>query len=745
MIEQAKWISAPEDIGDISPCFRKTIYIDGAIKCATAKASAMGMYLLSINGKKVGNALLTPGVTSYPHRILYQTYDLSELLQNGENYVEIFGGKGWALGCFGNSGAKPKNFAEYISVIAFLEIEYCDGRVEKVITDQTWDCFTSHILDSELYHGETVDMTAEIRSLGKAVEDTEGKSSLEAQTHEPVIEQERLPVKLVIRTPKGETVLDFGQNIAGYAEIKIKGDRGERIVLSHAEVLDQEGNFYTENMRKARNLNTYVCSGAVDVFKPSFCYQGFRYVRLDEFPKSLDFNNVTAVVIHSDIERTGRFTCGDENLNQLYSNIIWGQKDNFVDIPTDCHQRDERLGWTADIQVFCRTAAINFNIERFLDKWLRDMSLEQRSDGAVCRIVPFYQRKLGGRISAGWGDAATVVPWELYRAYGNKEVLEKYYDMMTRWVEYIHNFGDEEFLWIGGDHYGDWLALDTFDGGYRGATQTDLLASAYFAYSTSLVIKAGKVLGNDVSTYEKLLQNIKETFRKAFMKDGLPVIYPKADGLDKNRVVKADTQTACAMILCFDLCEEQERATLAAHLVELIKQSDGLMTTGFLGTPLLLHALSRNGYHDVAYSLLLEKRSPSWLFSVEHGATTIWEHWDSIKADGSFWSADMNSFNHYAYGSVFDWIFEYVGGISIPDGGEGYSRVCISPVPNKALRFADVGINTKQGELGVRWEYLNDQIKYDITIPQGVVATLDLPDLHMTLCEGSHVFLQPEG
>ena len=736
----AKWIRAPEDIGDISPRFCKDIYVKNSVKKATLYVSAMGVYNAYLNGNKIGNALLAPGFTSYSHRALYQEYDVTGQLIEGENRLEIICGKGWALGRFGNSGAKPKNFAENISVIACVKIEYCNGSGEDLTTDESWDTFSSFILDSELYHGETVDMTADIRYLGKAQEDTAPKPRLEQQTHGVVSEQERFAVKQVIKTPKGETVLDFGQNIAGYAEIRVKGNRGDRIVLSHAEVLDRDGNFYTENMRKARNLNTYVLSGGDDVFKPSFCYQGFRYVRLDEYPKELDLNNIIAVVIHTNMERTGRFCCGDERINRLYSNIIWGQKDNFVDIPTDCHQRDERLGWTADLQVFCRTAAINYNVEDFLDKWLRDMSLEQRADGSVCRIVPFYQRKLGGRISAAWADAATVVPWELYRAYGNKAILEKYYGMMTRWVEYIHNFGDEEFLWIGGDHYGDWLALDAGDGSYYGATQTDLLASAYFAYSTSLVVKAGRVLGKDVSKYEELLVNIKKAFRSAFMRDGLPVIYPKADAFAKNRTVKADTQTACAMILCFELCEEYERAALAEHLAELIKQNDGLMTTGFVGTPLLLHALSRNGYGDLAYSLLLERRAPSWLYSVEHGATTVWEHWDSIREDGSFWSADMNSFNHYAYGSVFDWIFEYVGGISIPDGGEGYSHVRISPIPNKELGFADVGIKTRHGELSVRWEYTENKVRYDVSVPKGVVADICLPDICETLGGGKYVF-----
>ena len=738
MNKQAKWIKTGVDVGDISPVFGKNFHVAKKIRKATARVSAMGVYNLYLNRRKVGKAILAPGFTSYSHRVLYQTYDITEYLLSGDNRVEILGGKGWALGCFGNSGQRPKNFADNISVIADIEIEYFDGEIERIFTNTDWECFTSYILDSELYHGETVDMTAEVKYLGSAEEDTVSKPSLEPHTHGMIVEQERLEAKRVITTPKGETVIDFGQNLVGYAEIRVKGNRGERIVVSHAEVLDGDGNFYTENMRTAKNLNVYVLSGGEDIFKPTFTYQGFRYVRLDEYPNTLNLEDICAVVIHTEMKRTGRFECGNSDINQLYSNIIWGQKGNYVDIPTDCPQRDERLGWTADAQVFCRTGAINFDVESFFDKWLRDMFLEQKSSGAVCRIVPFYQRSLGGRISAGWADAATVVPWEIYRAYGNKEILEKYYPMMTKWVEYIHNFGDEEFLWIGGDHYGDWLALDAGEGQYFGATQTDLIASAYFAYSTQLTVMAGKALGVDVTYYEELLSNIKKAFREAFMKDGLPVIYPKADAFDKRRTVKADTQTACALILCFGLCEEQEREKLAEHLAMLIKENDGLMTTGFLGTPYLLHALSRNGYSDLAYDLLLEERAPSWLFSVKQGATTVWEHWDSIREDGSFWSPDMNSFNHYAYGSVFDWIFEYAGGISIPEGGEGYSRVRISPVPDERLGYVDVGIQTKYGELSVYWKCEGDLVDYRISIPQGMTAEIEIDGRCDIVCGGEY-------
>ncbi len=739
MNANAKWIKVGADIGTVSPKFRRTVNITGKVKKAEARVSAMGAYNFFVNGKKVGKNILSPGWTSYNMHLLYQTYDITDMLREGENTLGILCGKGWAMSEIGNS-RNSCVYTDHISTVAEIRVEYADGNEAVILTDGQWQCYTSHIMDSEIYHGETVDMTSEIKYLGAAEVDTSPKSWPVPQESGAVIEHERFPVREIIHTPKGETVLDFGQNLSGYVEISVKGERGGRIVLSHAEVLDREGNFYTANMRRARNLNTYILSGDQDIFKPSFCFQGFRYVRLDEYPCEIIAEDFTAVAIYTDMKRTGYFECGNADINQLYSNIIWGQRGNFVDIPTDCPQRDERLGWTADAQVFCRTAAINYDVEKFFDKWLCDMALEQRDNGAVLRVTPFAEKRLGGKISAGWSDACVIVPWEIYRAYGDKNILEKYYPMMTKWIEYIHNFGDEEYLWIGGDHYGDWLAMDAGEGSYYGATQTDFVASAYFAYSTSLVIKAGRVLGKDTSYHEQLYKNIRSAFREAFMKDGLPVIYPKADAFSTKRPVKADTQTAMVIILHFGLCEENERPRLVQRLCELIEENGGRMTTGFIGTAYLMHVLSDNGRTDVAYSLLLQEKAPSWLFSVKHGATTIWEHWDGIKEDGSFWSDNMNSFNHYAYGSVFDWIFETVGGISICDGSVAYERVRIAPTPDKRLGYADCGIETRRGMLSVKWRYEGDRVRYDIEIPEGTTADICLSNETLTVGSGRYSY-----
>lgn len=745
MITDAKWIKYTEDIGTVSPDFRKTVSFKKNIKKATAYVSAMGLYNFYINGSKVGKALLAPGWTVLDKRVQYQTYDITDLVTEDTTF-SIMCGEGWAIGRLGTP-QKPRTqvYADHISVIAEIVVEYEDGSVETVTTDDTWQVYTSKILTSGIYDGETVDTTVEPRFVCNASFDDTITAKLVAQVGEIVCERERIAAKEYIVTPKGERVIDFGQEVAGYVEIKIKGKRGDRIVTSCAEVLDKDGNFYNDNYRSAKNRCEYILSGGDDVFKPSFTFQGYRYIRLDEFPfDEVDLSCFTSVAIYADMKRTGHFHCGYEKLNQLYSNIIWGQRSNFVDIPTDCPQRDERLGWTGDAQVFCRTASINYNTEKFFRKWLGDVALDQREDGGVAGVIPAVKyRSNGARISSGWGDVATIAPWEIYMAYGNREMLREQYDMMKKWVEYIHNVGDEEYLWVGGSHYGDWLAMDAGDDIYIGATQTDLIATAYFAYSTSLVIKAGKVLGEDTAYYEDMLVNIKKAFHEAFMKDGLPTIYPKADAFATDRPVKGLTQTAIVLILKFDICYEDERKYLAETLVKMIRENGNRMTTGFLGTPYILHVLSEEGYTDVAYDLLLQEANPSWLFSVNQGATTMWEHWDSIKLDGSFWSTDMNSFNHYAYGAVYDWIFGVAAGIKVCEDGPGYKHVTIEPHPERKIEHLESSIEVKGGILSSAWRYIEDGVRYDITIPAGTVADVTLPSgKKATLGEGCYLFVE---
>ena len=739
MTNWANWICNPHDIGTVSPEFRKRHTCRGKVASAKATVTALGVYTLSVNGQKAGNYVLAPYWTSYNHQLQEQVYDITDLVRE-ENTFSLLLGKGWAVGEVGWQD-NTRIFSDHVAVIAHIRITYCDGGCEHIVTDGSWEVYTSHILDSEIYHGETVDLTAPCSFVGMAAEDVQQRNIV-PMIGEHVVERERVAAAKLIITPRGERVIDFGQNLAGYAEVRVRGSRGDRVVISHAEVLDRDGNFYTDNLRSARCRNTYVLGDAGEyVFKPSFTFQGFRYIRLDEYPGQIDPEDFTAVAVYSDIRRTGDFRCGHDKLNRLYSNILWGQRSNFLDVPTDCPQRDERLGWTGDAEVFCRTAAINYDVQKFFRKWLKDMAYEQLPDGGINMIVPWVSLQ-AGRISTAWADAAVICPWEMYLAYGNLEDLREAYPMMRKWVEYMHGFGEEEYLFVGGSHFGDWLAMDAGEGQYVGATQTDLIASAFFAYSTALLIRAGKALGEDVTAYETLYANVRNAFRAAFMRDGLPVLYPKADALSADRPVLGMTQTAITLILRFGLCEEAERRGLVDALVKLIDENGGCMTTGFVGTPHILHALTENGRVDRAYDLLLQEKAPSWLFSVNQGATTIWEHWDSQKEDGSFWSTDMNSFNHYAYGSVFDWIFATTLGIRVPDDGAGYRKVTVAPQPDARLGFAEGSIDTRFGKLCVRWCCVPGGVRYEITVPAGMEVTLCLPgrkEKHLT--GGSWVML----
>ncbi len=740
----AKWICSPKEANVVD--FYKKIALSGKVKKATLRASAMGLYLVRINGKRITDSLLNPGWTSYHVRTQYQTYDVTAFLGGKSAEISVTAAEGWAVGDLTWKG-RHHVFSDTVSVIAWLDVEYADGREEHFATDDTWGVRTSKILYSEIYHGETVDPTARIKKLGTA-ELSRVKTKLIPQVGELIHEHERIAPKEFIITPKGERVIDFGQNMTGYVEVRIKGERGGRIVMTHAEVLDAEGNFYNENLRSARSRNEYILSGGEDVFKPTFSFQGFRYIRLDEYPfEEVDLNCFTAVAVYSDMERTGFFSCGNAKVNQLYHNVLWGQRSNYLDVPTDCPQRDERLGWTGDAQVFCRAGAYNFGVHDFFRKWLGDMAAEQslRNDGGVPIVVPDALQR--GAVCCAWGDAAGIIPWEVYLAYGDKKMLAEHFPMMKKWVEYIRHAGTKEYLWVDRWHYGDWLAMDGVVGGDTGATQKDLIASAYYARVTDILVKAGKLLGKDMSEYEELYRHILDAFHDNFIENGLPCMSKHISLRDeKNRkeqaIIKPITQTTLAMILHFHLYRgEDERKSMADCLAKIIHENGDRINTGFVGTPYILHALSENGYTDLAYTLLLQEKMPSWLYSVNHGATTMWERWNCINEDGSFSSVSMTSFNHYAYGAVADWLYGVCAGInSLPDGA-GYKHIALAPKPSKNLGFVNCRIKTVSGEVISNWYYSGEFIHYEFSVPAGTVAELTLPDGRKeTLCGGEYIF-----
>lgn len=730
------WICSPVD-PHCCPTFRKSWNFPETPVKATAFVTAIGVYDFFLNGEKQGNIFFAPGWTS-EKRVFFHRYDLSGKIAKGKNVFSITAANGYALGDISSHHFRENgkcHFADHISVAALIRCTFSDGSEKLLSTDEDWEVFSSAILSSDFYHGELCDLNAVPHKLCNAEKDLSPKPKITAAYGGCVRPRERIPAQKLLISPKGEKIIDFGQEIAGFAEISVQGKKGDKLCLSHAEVLDKEGNFYTGNLQRAKAKTEYVLNGENLILHPHFTYQGFRYIRLDEFPQEpVCLDHFTAVALYTDMKQTCRFSCNDKRLNRLFNNILWGQKSNFMDIPTDCPQRSERLGWTGDSQVFCRTACINFDVKNFYDRWLSDMALDQSPDGAIPCVIPAV---FNGNISAGWGDAATVCPWEVYLAYGDKKQLARHYPMMKKWVEYIHaralNYG-EEYLWLGDMHYGDWLAADEKNE-LLGSTQTDLIASAFYAYSARLCAKAAHVLGKDEEAvyFDTLSKRVRLAFRKAFIKDAKLCVYKKADGDPSvphnnvySRPVTNDTQTAHALVLYFNLCEEEEKSIFAGKLAQLVTER-GHLTTGFIGTPYLLFALSQNGYTELAYNLLLSEKNPSWLFAVTHGATTVWERWDSVNENGDFQDPDMNSFNHYAYGSVFSWIFGAAFGISVKETGAGYRKIKIAPQPDDRLPQMRISKRTPNGTLKVCWKKSGDRFDYEITIPKNTEAEICIP------------------
>ncbi|MDO4618283.1 MAG: family 78 glycoside hydrolase catalytic domain [Clostridia bacterium] len=716
MISNAKWIRGNVE----NPIFSKVINVEGAVSAATLAVTCMGVYNVEIDGKRVGDYVLTPGWTNYLSHTQYQTYDVTDMVKDGSKF-DFFTGNGWAISKVGHEEAESA-YGDHIALIFSLDIEYADGKKVCYTSDETVDVYSSETVYTDIYHGETIDRRLKPELQGKATIDETYKTELVPQMGENILEMETIRPVSVFKTPKGEWVVDFGQNITGYVKVKVSGKSGDEIVFTHAEVLDSEGNFYNENYRSAKATARYIMGSDLEEFKPQFTFYGFRYIRLESFPGEPKRENFEAIEVHSDIERTGHFSCGYEPLNRLYSNIIWGQKDNFLDVPTDCPQRDERLGWTGDVLAFVKTAAINYDVEKFFKKWFYDMRTEQEPGGAIPAVIPNCVRNFVDCISAGWGDACIVAPWEIYMAYGDKAVLEDNFECMRGWIEHMHNFGEEEYLWLGDQHFGDWLGLDSPSGSYKGITDEDFIASCYFAYSTSLFVKIGKIIGRDMSHYEDMYAKIKQAITDRYIEDGLPAI---------------KTQTACVLLLQFDLTDNREG--VGNLLYKLIKDNGTRLTTGFIGTPHLLHTLSATGNTKTAYDLLLFDGFPSWLYSVKKGATTMWEHWDCIKEDGSFWSRDMNSFNHYAYGSVYSWVFGVAAGIKPIE--PKYTKVSVKPSPDKRLTYMDADIDSRMGKIRSSWRYMQGFIRYEIDIPEGVTAEIELPDgQKYTVSGGKHIF-----
>ncbi|MBP3919792.1 MAG: family 78 glycoside hydrolase catalytic domain [Clostridia bacterium] len=708
LLENAKFITTENPRDSVAPVFRKTFAPKKEIRSASLTVTARGIYEAQINGVRVGKFIFAPGWTSYKNRVQVQTYDVTAMLSGENNTIDILLGKGWH---YGNIQRGSFDTICDPCVIASLDVEYTDGTAEAVATDESWQYAKTGILYSDYYNGETYDAN-HVYGDWKPVVITDGKKeALVPQIGEIVTEIEEVPAKTYFITPKGERVIDFGQEITGYVCFRNIADIGDRIVFDHGEVLDRDGNFYNENYRSARSRIAYISDGDKQKwYHPIFSFQGFRYIRLQEYPTNeLYLGDFKAIVVHSELKRTGHFTCSDPMINRLYENVIWGQRGNFLDVPTDCPQRDERLGWTGDAQVFCRTAAYNYDVNRFFHKWLGDLALDQAPDGRVAQIIPALWDPDG---AFAWGDAATVCPWEIYRAYGDITILEQQYESMKKWCDYVYHKGDGPDAWGGGGQYGDWLGLDAEEGSYRGATNDLLLGTVFLAYECDLVIKAAKALGRheDVAAYTERRELVAKAFRDTFIGE---------DGL-----LTSDTQTAYVVALHFDLAPD--RALFAKHLADKVHANGDRIQTGFIGTAYIMDALTDAGYVDLAYSLLLQKEFPSWLYSVRKGATTIWEHWDGLKPDGSVWSRDMNSFNHYAYGAVASWMYGTMCGIRPDEENPGYRNIKIKPLPDARLDYAKAELETRYGTVKSGWEKTADGFLVTVVIPEGATADITI-------------------
>lgn len=749
---KAQWIAPamPEDSMRPSPMFRKQFIAKKPVARATLYITARGVYEAYINGIRVGQDYLTPGWTAYQKRLQYQVYDVSKLvttvakteqnlsdpnaIRTNRHGIGVTLGSGWWRGYIGFANDK-EFYGSDVALLCQLDLEYTDGSRETIASDNTWKySVDGPIRNSEIYHGETYDSRLiqqtwsewgfdDSRWSAVAAKDIP-KDNLVATYNEPIRKHETFQPVKIFRTPKGELVADFGQNLVGWVNLKANGEKGHRIVLQFAEVLDKQGNFYTDNLRAAQCTDTWILAGNpyvsvskertyYETFEPHFTFHGFRYVKIDGYPKDLKPELITAVALYSDMQPAGKFSCSDPLINQLQHNIQWGQRGNFLDVPTDCPQRDERLGWTGDAQAFSRTAMFNFDVHNFFAKWLKDVAADQQPNGMIPWVVPNVLGPTQGA-STGWADAATIIPWNTWLAYGDKRILEDQYPSMKAWVEFMRANARND-LWNTGFHFGDWLFYSVNDDrdGRSAITEKYLLAQCFYAHSTQLLINAAQILGKkeDVAAYSDLLKKVKTAYLNEYVTpNGRPV---------------SPTQTAYVLALQFDLLPENQREQAAKNLVANIKSYGNHLTTGFLGTSYLCHVLTRFGYNDLAYKLLNQKTYPSWLYPVTMGATTIWERWDGIRPDSTFQEASMNSFNHYAYGAIGDWMYRAVTGLDTD--APGYKSIRIQPRPGGGLTQASADLQTLYGPAASRWQRDEQNLTLEVEIPVNTTATIYVP------------------
>lgn len=703
----------------------------GAVK-ARLYATAHGVYRARLNGRPVSDAVLAPGWTSYEHRLRYHVYDVTALVKQGVNTLEVTLGNGWYRGRLGWEG-KRAIYGDRLSLLAQLEVVTDDGRSFSLATNGQWEARESEIVSDDLYDGQYTDLRnleVPVNAESFPVEILhEDLGRLVAQEGPVMRPTEILPAQRIWRSPSGRTLVDFGQNAVGWVRLRVRGlPAGSEVVLSHAEALE-EGELAIRPLRSARAVDSYIVTGGQkEILEPSFTLHGFRYVEVSGVP-DLQAEDLHTVVIGTDLPRRGWFNSSHELLNRFHENVVWSTRGNFIDVPTDCPQRDERLGWTGDIQIFAPTASFLYDVSGFLTSWLGDLSAEQLQTGSVPHVIPDVVRsELMSTPAAAWGDAAVIVPWTLYQRAGDLGILARQFDSMKAWVDGVLRVAGPDLLWAGGFQYGDWLdPTAPPEDPFRAKADPDVVATGHLARSLKLVAETAALLGRtpEAERYTGLAKAVRDAFARVFI-------------TPSGRVL-SDAQTVYALALEWSLFpEEDQRREAERRLADLVRASGFHISTGFVGTPLICDALTSAGYPELAHRLLLQTGCPSWLYPVTMGATTIWERWDSMLPDGTVNPGEMTSFNHYALGAVADWLHRSVAGLA--PAAAGYRRILVRPLPPEALSHASALHLTPYGEASVSWQRKLGRFHLSVTVPVGATARVYLPgsDHFIDVRHGSH-------
>jgi alpha-L-rhamnosidase len=742
----AAWPEEADSDDRRPPLVRKAFAAARPVTTARLYVSAHGLYEVELNGHRVGDDALSPGWTVYRERLRYYTYDVTSLLIPGQNAIGAWLGDGWYRGRLGWRGGFRNLFGSDLSLIAQLEVTYADGTIETIATDATWTAAPSPIVRTGLYDGEVYDAREELAGWSSPEFDDSAWTSVAVGTRDPRTlvapqgppvrcTEERAPIA-VLTTPSGKRVLDLGQNLVGRLRIQVSGAAGDTVTIRTAEVM-QEDEIYTRPLRDAKSTDIYTLRGdAVEEWEPRFTIHGFRYAQIDGWPGDLDAavaaGDVMARVYHTDLERTGWFDSSNADVNRLHENVVWSMRGNFVDIPTDCPQRDERVGWTGDIQVFAPTASFLYDVSGMLSSWLRDVAVEQLPDGTIpwyVPVIPAHHMWTPIRPGAVWGDVAVLTPWVLYERFGDAGILAAQFDSAKKWVDLVDRLAGPDHLWNEGFQLGDWLdptapPQDPADA----RTDKYLVATAYFAWSAQHLAQSAAVLGlqDDAEHYAALAEQVRLAFAAEYL---LP------DGR-----MTSDAQTAYSLAIEFDLIPDPvQRAAAGERLAELVAQAQNRIATGFAGTPLVNDALTRAGAIETAYDLLLEPEGPSWLYAVGKGATTIWERWDSMMPDDTVNPGTMTSFNHYALGAVADWMHRVVAGIA--PAAPGYRSILFRPQPGGGFTHASARHETPYGLASIDWRLADGSLEVTVVVPTGADAVVQLPGHPpVAVASGTHSF-----